>query len=506
METPTTRVQQVLSDLAAGRSAVLTGSPIGDPDGYLLLAAENASSSTVAFFVRHSSGFVCAAVTGQDCERLGLPPMAGTVADPAGGYYTVSVDAVDAMGTGISATDRARTLQQLAAASATITQFTRPGHVVPRRAHDLGVFGFRGPAETVTDLTRAAGLHPVGVFAALVSPCDPTRMASVEECRAVAAKHRLNWVSADDVALYRRVLELDVRTTFMTTRSGPFGDLRASGFRSDVSGTDYVAYRIGRPDIADTPLVHVHQESDFAPHVTSVDSDLHAQFGRIAVHGDGVMIVERRTSNVDAYTHPCTERLDAAANRAADVAQVLRGLGVTTPLLLDPPDDLQAALESLGVHATVMPSDAADSARHETTTETTTPNRTVQGVVTHGDQRGRELGFATANLEIDDSTYDSWLSDGVWAGRCVLPDSRVIPAAVSIGRRSTFYGRVGPRLLEAHLLDFNEDLYDDEVTVHLDHWIRRQVTFSSKEELIAALEDDVRRTRAIGVEHSPIAD
>lgn len=123
----------------------------------------------------------------------------------------------------------------------------------------------------------------------------------------------------------------------------------------------------------------------------------------------------------------------------------------------------------------------------------------VRGHVTPGDQRGRELGFPTANLVLEDindaQMQAEGLIDGVWAGRCVLPDGRSIAAAISIGRRGTFYGGTGVRLLEAHLLDFCDDLYGSEISVYLHHWIRGQTTFATKEELIAALEDDVLRTR-----------
>ena len=109
-----TRVQQSLSDLAAGRPIVLAPGPTGGPDGYLLLAAEKASPASVAFLVQHSSGFICAAVTRRECTRLDLPPMAGTDRQQSGGWYTVAVDAIDGVGTGISASDRAHTLRQLA--------------------------------------------------------------------------------------------------------------------------------------------------------------------------------------------------------------------------------------------------------------------------------------------------------------------------------------------------------------------------------------------------------
>jgi 3,4-dihydroxy 2-butanone 4-phosphate synthase/GTP cyclohydrolase II len=121
---------------------------------------------------------------------------------------------------------------------------------------------------------------------------------------------------------------------------------------------------------------------------------------------------------------------------------------------------------------------------------------TVEGMVVHGDRRGRDLGFPTANLELADG-QESELPDGVWAGRCLLSDGKSFAAAISIGRRPTFYSEVGSRLLEAHLLDFDGDLYGHRVAIHLDQWIRGQSAFASTEELIEALKDDVARTRAL---------
>jgi 3,4-dihydroxy-2-butanone 4-phosphate synthase len=501
MRNSMTRVQQALSDLAAGRAIVLTGSADGDPDGYLLLAAEKASPAALASMVRHSSGFVCAAVTRRICDRLGLPPMVGTIPDVAHDWYTVSVDAIAEVGTGISAADRARTLTMLASPDSAASDFTRPGHVVPARARENGVLETRGPAEVVTDLARAAGLRPVGAYAALVSEKDPTRIANEDESREFARAHGLTWISADDVVIYRRAVELHVRCTFTVTRRSPFGDLLTSGFHSDTTGTDYLTYRIGQPQTADVPWIHVHRETDFAPHADSGNSDLQAMFARVAAHGAGVVLIERNTNDLDSYVLTAEQQDRKRVDRNADVAQVIRELGISAPRLLDPPDDLLRTLEIMGIEASALPQSDSGSAVIQTVDSSTSTDHIVAGLVRHGDQRGRELGFPTANLELDTevsgSPSDARLVDGVWAGRCVLPDGRSIAAAVSVGRRSTFYGRVGTRLLEAHLLDFDEDLYDLEVTVHLDHWIRGQSTFASKEDLIAALEDDVRHTRTL---------
>ncbi|HEY5856635.1 MAG TPA: 3,4-dihydroxy-2-butanone-4-phosphate synthase [Aldersonia sp.] len=492
METSIARVQQALSDLVAGRPVVLVGSRAGDPDGYLVLAAEKCTSSTTAFLVRHTSGFVCAAVTREVCERVGLPPMAGTTADPVGGYYTVSVDTADGGGTGISAADRARTLNRLASPTGSAEHFSRPGHVVPRRAHDRGVFATRGAAEAITDLGQVAGINHVGAFAALVSPVDATRIATPTECRTFARDHGLTHVGIDDVVAYRRTVERHVGRVFTTVCASGHGTVTASGFHSDASGADYVAYRIG-PDRGVSPLVHVRRETNFAPHLGVADPDLDAHFARIAAHGGGVVLIKRRANDLDTVPHSGADSLVARDDRAGDVAEILNDMAIEAPVLLDPPADLPSSLATLGISASVTPDHDATRSAYVTRRD----ERCIRGVVAHGDQRGRELGFATANIELDTRTHHLFPADGVWAGRCVLPDSRSIPAAVSIGRRSTFYGHAGARLLEAHLLDFDEDLYGADITVHLDHWIRGQKAFTSKEDLIAALEDDVRRTREL---------
>ncbi|MFT4264677.1 MAG: riboflavin kinase [Nocardioides sp.] len=117
--------------------------------------------------------------------------------------------------------------------------------------------------------------------------------------------------------------------------------------------------------------------------------------------------------------------------------------------------------------------------------------RLVAGPVEHGDERGRALGFPTANLAID----DPGVRDGVWAATVELEDGRLVPSCVSIGRRPTFYARDGVRLLEAYLLDFSGDLYGRQLRVWLDHRLRLQKRFASVESLCAQMQSDVDDTR-----------
>lgn len=118
---------------------------------------------------------------------------------------------------------------------------------------------------------------------------------------------------------------------------------------------------------------------------------------------------------------------------------------------------------------------------------------TVSGAVVQGDQRGRTLGFPTANVALPDDA--AWLTDGVWAGFVTRADGTVHTAAISVGRRSTFYGTDGLRLIEAYLLDFDGDLYGELITIELSRRIRGQEAFADVDALVARMSADVAQVR-----------
>ncbi|GAB3142755.1 riboflavin kinase [Amycolatopsis stemonae] len=127
----------------------------------------------------------------------------------------------------------------------------------------------------------------------------------------------------------------------------------------------------------------------------------------------------------------------------------------------------------------------------------------VRGTVEHGDERGRELGFPTANIALRDQAGS--LGDGVWAGWVRRADGTDVPAAISVGRRPTYYGADGYRLLEAHLLDFTGDLYDETLVVWLGSHMREQQKYASAEDLITALKNDITAATQWAADHPPSA-
>lgn len=192
----------VFRELRAGRPVVVAGT-LGQP-GDLVVAAESVTTESVAFLVRHTSGFVCVALPGADCDRLRLPPMYPFSDDPARGRFTVTVDAAAGVSTGISAGDRALTIRLLGCAATTAADLVRPGHVVPCRVAEGGVLARPGAAEAASDLAAAAGLRPSAAYSAVVSTRYPGELARGAELAHFAARHGLAATTVDDLTAHLR--------------------------------------------------------------------------------------------------------------------------------------------------------------------------------------------------------------------------------------------------------------------------------------------------------------
>lgn len=152
-------IATAVAAIADGGMVLVVDDEDRENEGDLILAAEKATAANIAFLVRYTSGVICVPMTGEDCDRLQLPPMAAVNQGPKGTAYTVSVDAVSGVSTGISAADRAQTMRVLADPRTTADQLSRPGHVFPLRANPRGVLGRPGHTEAAVDLMRLAGLR-----------------------------------------------------------------------------------------------------------------------------------------------------------------------------------------------------------------------------------------------------------------------------------------------------------------------------------------------------------
>ncbi|MBI4933396.1 MAG: 3,4-dihydroxy-2-butanone-4-phosphate synthase [Actinobacteria bacterium] len=205
---PFDSIEAAIATIAAGGIVVVADDEHRENEGDLIMAADAATPETIAFFVRHTSGVICAALPGDQCDRLALPLMVppDENADQFRTAFTVTVDLAEGTSTGISAADRAATLRALAHHGSTPEMFNRPGHIFPLRARPNGVLERPGHTEAAVDLARLAGRHPAGVLSELV--LDDGRMARLPELTTFAREHALPLVSIADLIHHRRTLEL----------------------------------------------------------------------------------------------------------------------------------------------------------------------------------------------------------------------------------------------------------------------------------------------------------
>ncbi len=287
-------LDRTVLSLAAGRVVVLVD---GRGGGSLVVAADRVDRRSMAFVVRHTSGFVCVALDGYDCDRLGLPSMAGAGRRPV---LTVTVDAAAGITTGISAADRARTARVLADAATAPRDLTRPGHVVGVRTADGGVLAEPGTAEAAVDLARLAGCRPAGVYAQLVRADGAT--AGPDDLAAFAAAHGLDTVSTDEVVEHRRRTELSVEAVARCRMPTRHGEFTAVGYRSHPDGGEHLALVAGAVSGRSDVPVHGHEEclcgDVLGSRACACRAELDAALAAVVAHGCGVVLYRRRSGGV----------------------------------------------------------------------------------------------------------------------------------------------------------------------------------------------------------------
>ena len=193
-------VQAAVDALRAGRPVLVVDDESRENEGDIVFAAELATPALMGWTIRHSSGVICVPLPGETADRLALPPMVEDNQDAKGTAYTVSCDVRAGVATGISATDRARTVLALADPASGPADFARPGHIFPLRAVDGGVLVRPGHTEAAVELCRLAGLAPVGVIAEVVH--DDGEMMRLPALRAFADEHGCPLNSIEDLAAH----------------------------------------------------------------------------------------------------------------------------------------------------------------------------------------------------------------------------------------------------------------------------------------------------------------
>ena len=288
-------IEEAIEAIRVGKAIIVVDDEDRENEGDLIFAASAATPALTAFMIRYTSGYICVGMDGELLDHLGLPPMTAVNEDRKGTAYAVSVDARDVISTGISAEDRAHTINVLADSATEPGDLTRPGHVMPLRSVPGGVLRRAGHTEAAVDLTRLAGLTPAGALCEMVN--DVGTMMNAADCRAFADEHGLLLISIADLIRYRRRHENHVQRVASARLPTEFGDFTAVGFRSDIDGIEHIA--LVRGDIGDGHgvLVRVHSECLTGDVLGSLRCDcgpqLQAALRRIAEEGRGVVLYVR---------------------------------------------------------------------------------------------------------------------------------------------------------------------------------------------------------------------
>jgi 3,4-dihydroxy 2-butanone 4-phosphate synthase/GTP cyclohydrolase II len=251
-------VAEAIEDIRAGRFVVVVDAADRENEGDLTIAAQFATPEAINFMATHGRGLICLALTEERCDELGLRPMAERNETPLGTAFTVSIEAREGITTGISASDRARTIQVAVDPGRGARDLVQPGHVFPLRARTGGVLQRAGQTEAAVDLARLAGLIPAGVVCEIMN--DDGTMARVPDLIPYCERHGVKMITVTDLIEYRRRTEKLVERMTSVRLPTAYGEFTALAFREKLTGKHHVALLHGDVSGASDVLVRVHSE------------------------------------------------------------------------------------------------------------------------------------------------------------------------------------------------------------------------------------------------------
>jgi 3,4-dihydroxy 2-butanone 4-phosphate synthase/GTP cyclohydrolase II len=251
-------VEEAIEDIRQGKMVVVVDADDRENEGDLTIAAQFATPEAVNFMAKEGRGLICLCLTGERCDELGLRMMTERNETPYGTAFTVSIEAREGISTGISAHDRARTVQVAIDPSKGPQDIVQPGHVFPLRARPGGVLQRAGQTEAAIDLARLAGLNNAGVICEVMK--DDGTMARVPDLIEFCATHGLKLVTIADLIEYRRRHEKLIEREVSVRMPTVYGEFTATLFRETLTGKQHVALVHGDVDGADDVLVRVHSE------------------------------------------------------------------------------------------------------------------------------------------------------------------------------------------------------------------------------------------------------
>ncbi|MEK6536935.1 MAG: bifunctional 3,4-dihydroxy-2-butanone-4-phosphate synthase/GTP cyclohydrolase II [Actinomycetota bacterium] len=257
-DSPFSSIEEAIEDIKAGRIVVVCDDEDRENEGDLTMAAQFATPDAINFMAMYGRGLICMTLTPEKCIELDLPQMVQNNEATFSTAFTVSVEARHGVTTGISAADRAHTIQTAIKPGAKPTDLVQPGHVFPLRAKPGGVLERTGQTEAGVDLARLAGLEPTGVICEIMN--EDGTMSRVPDLIPYCKKHNLKMITVADLIKYRRRNEKLVQRVADARLPTRFGDFRAIGYRSLLDNEEHVALVKGDVDGAENVLIRVHSE------------------------------------------------------------------------------------------------------------------------------------------------------------------------------------------------------------------------------------------------------
>jgi 3,4-dihydroxy 2-butanone 4-phosphate synthase/GTP cyclohydrolase II len=363
-------IEEAIDQLRRGGMVIVVDDEDRENEGDLIMAAEDVTPESMAFFLEHTSGVFCVPLESERADRLDLPLMVAANTESQRTAFTVSVDATRGTTTGISAHDRAATVRALVDSETKPKDLNRPGHIFPLRYRPGGVLRRAGHTEATVDLCRLAGKATVGLLCEIVTS-DKSDMARLDELEAFATTHALPLITIAELIRYRRQNEKLVQHLADAALPTEYGTFQAHVFESVLDKEQHLALVYG--DVRDRPnvLVRVHSECLTGDALGSLRCDcgpqLHTALAKIAAEGSGVLVYLRNhegrgiglAHKIQAYAlqEQGLDTVDANLEQGLPVdareygigAQILVELGVTSMRLLTNNPTKRGGIEGFGL-------------------------------------------------------------------------------------------------------------------------------------------------------------